>query len=142
MTMAKRNTFQCSIITPERKVLDCEARFVAFPAHDGEMGVLTNRAPLVCKLGIGLLRVEATDRKHVMMIDEGFAQVVENRLTILTERAVGFEEIDAPTAEQALIEARAMSIPDEAAYIARSKAIQRGQVQLKLVRSERTHSTS
>ena len=85
--MAKVETFHCSVVTPERAVLECEARFVAFPAHDGEMGVLPNRAPLVCKLGIGPLRVEGTDAAHVLFIDGGFAQMLDNRLSILTKQA-------------------------------------------------------
>ena len=134
--MARRETFQCTVITPERQVLDCEAKFVAFPAHDGELGVLVNRAPLVCKLGIGLLRIETANDRHVMMVDEGFAQVVDNRLTILTESTAHAEDLDAAVVEQSRVEARAMHVPDEAGYRARSKAIQRAQVQLKLVRTE------
>lgn len=134
--MARRETFQCTVITPERQVLDCEARFVAFPAHDGELGVLVNRAPLVCKLGIGLLRIETANDRHLLMVDEGFAQIVDNRLTILTESTAHAEDLDAAKVEQSRVEARAMRIPDEAGYRARSKAIQRAQVQLRLVRTE------
>ena len=130
-------SFQCTVITPERKVLECDATFVAFPAHDGEMGVLTRRAPLVCKLGIGALRVETADEKHLMFIDGGFAQVVHNRLTILTEQARTPEDLDAATAEQALVEARAMKISDEASFTARDNAIQRAKVQIKLARPAR-----
>src|SRR3972149_6587008 len=85
--MAKTATFHCSVITPERAVLECESRFVAFPAHDGEMGVLRDRAPLVCKLGSGALRVQTSDTAHVLFVEGGFAQVLNNRVTILTEQA-------------------------------------------------------
>ena len=81
--MAKSDTFQCSVVTPERTMVECAATFVAFPAHDGEMGVLFNRSPLLCKLGVGRLRIEAPTENHTMYIDGGFAQVVDNRLTIL-----------------------------------------------------------
>ena len=127
-------SFQCTVVTPERKVLECDATFVAFPAHDGEMGVLTRRAPLVCKLGIGTLRVEAPEEKHVMFIDGGFAQVAKNRLTILTEQARKPEDIDATAAERALGEARAMKITDEASYTARDNAIKRAKAQVKLAK--------
>jgi F-type H+-transporting ATPase subunit epsilon len=130
--MAKVDTFRCSVITPERKVLDCEARFVAFPAHDGEMGVLVRRAPLVCKLGIGPLRVESAERTHLMMVDQGFAQVVRNELTVLTERARKAEEIDVTAAEAALVEARAMKITDRESFDRRQNAIRRAEVQIAL----------
>src|SRR3989304_9885658 len=108
--MVKSDTFHCSVITPERAVLECEAKFVAFPADDGEVGVLPNRAPLVCKLGIGPLRVEGTDFEHVFFIDGGFAQMVNNRLTILTEQARKVEELDVAVAQRSLTDALAMKI--------------------------------
>ncbi len=143
--MATPDTFECNVITPEEKVLECQATFVAFPAHDGEMGVLRKRAPLVCKLGIGTLRIETpapnSDLKgaggaqsHVFFIDEGFAQVFENRLTILTEQARKVDDLDAKSAEAAMVEARAIKITDQASYTKRTKAIQRAQVQLKLAK--------
>lgn len=117
-------------------MLDCDATFVAFPAHDGEMGILVNRAPLVCKLGIGTLRAEtAGNEKHLLFIDGGFAQVVENRLTILTEQAKTPDEIDPAAARQALTDAHAMPITDDDTYTARTNAIRRAETQIKLARS-------
>jgi len=133
--MAKSDTFRCTVITPERAALDCDAVFVAFPAHDGEMGALYNRAPLLCKLGIGTLRVESTGEKHTLFVEGGFAQIVDNHLTILTEQARRPEAIDPAAAEAAMVEAQAMRITDEASYVARDKAIRRSRVQLKLVKS-------
>ena len=133
--MAKTGTFKCSVVTPEQTVLECEATSVVFPAHDGELGVLLNRAPLVCKVGIGQLRVEGGDGNHLMFVDGGFAQVIENRLTILTEQAKTPEAIDAAAARQSLTEATAMAITDDASYTARDNAIQRAKVQIKLGRA-------
>jgi len=80
-------TFHCSVVTPERAVLDTEATFVAFPAHDGEIGILHNRAPLLCQLGKGVLRVENGNITNRFDIQGGFAQMVDNKLTILTDNA-------------------------------------------------------
>jgi len=133
--MAKTNTFQCSVITPERPVLECEASFVAFPAHDGEVGALVNRGPLVCKLGIGALRVETPDQKHMLFIDGGFAQVADNHLTILTEQAKKKDEIDLDTVNKAMADARSMITATVEAVDAKSDAIKRAQIQLKIVGS-------
>ncbi len=132
--MAKTDTFQCTVITPERKVLECESTFAAFPAHDGEMGVLRQRAPLVCKLGIGILRVEGDGEKHELLVDGGFAQVVGNCLTILTEASKEARDVDVDATNQALVEARAMKITDDASSAARNNAIRRAQVQLKFAK--------
>ena len=118
-------------------MLECEAKFVAFPAHDGEVGVLPDRAPLVCKMGIGVLRVETGDAAHLFFVDGGFAQVLNNRATILTEQARRVEELDAAGAERALVDALAMKIPDDAAYIARGNAVQRARAQRRLLETTR-----
>lgn len=131
--MAKTVTFHCNVITPERAILECEARFVAFPAHDGEVGVLPNRAPLVCKMGIGVLRVQTNDATHVLFVDGGFAQMLNNRLTILTEQAKRVEELISAGAQRSLTDALAMKIPDDAACIARTSAIKRARVQQRLI---------
>ena len=135
LIMAKTDTFHCSVITPERAVLECEATFAAFPAHDGEMGVLRDRAPLLCKMGVGILRVESADGQHLLYVDGGFAQVVGNELTLLTEQAKKTDEIDAETAKQAMIDARSMKTPAIESVEARSSAIKRASVQLELAKS-------
>lgn len=129
------NTFHCSIVTPERAVLETEAHSVSLPAHDGEIGILRGRAPLLCQLGIGTLRVEGPDGKEVFFVDRGFAQMADNKLTILTEQARRPSEIDREAAEKALDDAKAMEIrgggeiwDDE-----RLVAIHRAKSQIKLV---------
>lgn len=132
--MAKSETFQCSIITPERVVLETPATFVAFPAHDGEVGILPHRAPLVYKLGIGSLRVETPSGEHRFYIDSGFAQMINNKLAILTEQARKTTEIDAAAAEKALAEAKSIRGGDIKAQEARDLAIRRAKTQIKLAR--------
>jgi len=127
-------TFQCSVVTPERAVLECDASFAALPAWDGEVGVLKNRAPLVCRLGIGALRIETTDGKHVMFIDGGFAEMADNKLTILTSAARLPEELDEAEIAQHLETAQSIEVRDEVTYKARQDAQQRARVQKKLAK--------
>ncbi len=124
-------TFHCSVVTPERAVLECDATSAIFPAHDGEVGILPQRAPLLCRLGIGVLRVETEGKERQYYIDGGFGQMVDNRLTLLTEQARGDDEIDLDAARQALKDAKALSVED--GYDERQAAIHRARVQLKIV---------
>ena len=130
--MARTDTFHCSVITPERAVLETDATFVAFPAHDGEVGILAHRAPLLYKMGIGELRVEAPEGNRRLFVDGGFAQMVDNRLTILTEQARAVEEIDREAARRALEEARSMPTVTETEFAARQRALKRAETQLRL----------
>jgi F-type H+-transporting ATPase subunit epsilon len=120
------------VITPERVVLECEARFAAFTAHDGDVGILLNRAPLVCRLGIGTIRVDTPSGRRTLFIDGGFAQMLDNRLTVLTEQARLLSEIDAAAAERALAQASAILVSDGASFESRQKALRRARAQIAL----------
>jgi F-type H+-transporting ATPase subunit epsilon len=130
--MARNDTFHCSVITPERAVLETEATFVAFPAHDGEVGILPGRAPLLFKMGIGELRVESPAGNHRFFVDGGFAQMVENRLTLLTEVAKAVEDLDRAEAQRALAVAREMPMISDAEFAARQRAVRSAETQLRL----------
>ena len=131
--MAKTDTFQLSVVTPEKIALEREARFVAVPAHDGEMGILCNRAPLLVRLTAGTLRIEGEGEKSALYIDGGFAQMVDNRLTILTEDARTAEEIDSEAAEASLKDAQETRAVGDEEIDARDKSVQRARAQLRLV---------
>lgn len=135
--MAKHDTFRCSVITPERAVLEADATFVAFPAHDGEVGILPGRAPLLFKMGIGELRVESPEGNHRFFVDGGFAQMVENRLTLLTEVAKAVAEIDRAEAQRALAAAREMPMISDVEFAARQRAVRSAETQLRLAPSPR-----
>jgi len=130
--MASSETFHCSVVTPERAVLECDAKFVALPAWDGEVGILRGRAPLLCKLGIGRLRIETAEGRHVLFVDGGFAEMLGDQLTILTESARAPEEIDRQAASADLEAARSLSVTDDASFEARQKALLRARTQLRL----------
>jgi F-type H+-transporting ATPase subunit epsilon len=134
--MAKTTEIRFVVITPERQVLQQAVSSVVFTAHDGEMGVLTGRAPLMCELGIGQLRYETAGQTRRLFIDGGFAQVYENSVTVLTQRAMPAEEIAAETiaaAERAVDELRGT---DAATCAAREQAQQRVRVLRRLQQAQ------
>ena len=124
-------TFKLSVITPDRLVVEAEATFCAIPAHDGEMGIQAHRAPLLVKLGTGWLRAQTTDGTHRLLVDGGFAQMVGNQLSVLTEFAQKPEEIDAATAKADLAAAEALPAISESEFATRQRAIQRARAALK-----------
>jgi F-type H+-transporting ATPase subunit epsilon len=131
--MARTDTFHCSVITPERAMLEAEATFVAFPAHDGEVGILAHRAPLLFKMGAGELRVESPQGNQVLFVDGGFAQMVENRLTLLTEVAKRIEEIDPAAVERQFAEAHRMPMKTDAEFKARQRTLRSAQAQREML---------
>jgi len=126
-------SFKCVIVTPEQQVLDETVTEAIIPAHDGLIGIETNRAPLLVKLGIGQLRVDIASKgsKH-FLIEGGVAQMKDNLLTILTQKAVPATEIDAQSAKAELAEAQARRITDEKSFEDRQAAIQRSMTKQQL----------
>lgn len=119
--MAKEQ-LQFSLITPEAKVFQGAVDFVAIPAHDGEIGILPERAPLVVQLGAGRLKVRTGETEQSWFVDAGFAQVVENRVVILTQQAIRTAEIDRAAAERDLEAAKQMPTADDISLKRRARA--------------------
>lgn len=84
--------FRCTIVTPELQAMDESATQAILPAWDGQIGILTGRAPLLIKLGRGPMRVDLPGgRTQTFQIDGGIAQMKDNRLTVLTNQAAASE---------------------------------------------------
>ena len=81
-------TFHVAVLTPEAPVLEADVLQVLVPGHDGLIGVLTHRAPLLTKLGTGVLRLDSPTEKQRFVIIGGYAQMKDNVLTILTDEAI------------------------------------------------------
>jgi F-type H+-transporting ATPase subunit epsilon len=119
-------SFQVVIVTPEQQVLDETVTQAILPAHDGQIGILTDRAPLLVKLGQGALELSQRQaRPRVFYVEGGIAQMKDNKLTILTQVALPQEQINAQTAHAEFAEASAQRIADDASFQDRQRRLQR-----------------
>ena len=125
-------TFQCTVITPETAVLQEEATSVVIPAHDGEIGILRDRAPLLCRLGIGILRLDGSEGPKRLFIDAGFAEVLDNQVNVLTEQALAADQIDLDAERQALEDARQRKAMTAEEHAARNRDLARAGTKIKL----------
>lgn len=78
-----------TVISPSKAIFEGEADSVVVPAWDGELGILRGHAPMVALLGEGDLRIRSGGSEQRFHVAGGFMQVVEDRLTIMSERASG-----------------------------------------------------
>ncbi len=125
-------TLHVSVVTPEGAVLDTEARSVVFPAYDGEIGILPLHAPLLTALGIGTLRVTRLDGGvERLYVDGGFAQVVDDKVVLLTEQASALADLTPEQAEAELQRFRHLTLSGEELE-ARDRALERARVQRRL----------
>ena len=80
--------FDCDIVTPDREVFQQSVSGVVLPAHDGQIGILTGRAPLLVRLGDGKLTATlAKGGEQSFHVKGGVAQMKGSKLTVLTESA-------------------------------------------------------
>jgi F-type H+-transporting ATPase subunit epsilon len=89
------------IITPDQKVLSTEADQVVLPTEMGEIGILTGHVPLVTKLVAGELKVINDGATEFIAVDYGFAKILGNTVSVLTEAAIDVKEIDLSEVETA-----------------------------------------
>lgn len=81
------------IITPQRVVYKGDAESVNLPGSLKPFQVLYNHAPIVSSLDAGLVTVSA-DRTLYFAVASGFAEVNNNKISILVESAQEASEID------------------------------------------------
>jgi F-type H+-transporting ATPase subunit epsilon len=89
------------IITPDEKILSTEADQVVLPTESGETGILNGHVPIVTKLIAGELKVIKGGNTEFIAVDHGFAKVLGNTISVLTEAAVDVKDIDLADVESA-----------------------------------------
>jgi F-type H+-transporting ATPase subunit epsilon len=87
-------TFRFDLVSPEQLVFSGEVEHVVVPGTEGEFGVLAGHAPLIAMLKPGILKILGPDEQHILVVG-GFAEVSSEGLTVLADRAVPVEEVDA-----------------------------------------------
>jgi len=91
---------QVCVITPDQIFLDQEAEEIILPTNTGLMGVLTNHAPLITALEIGVMLIRVKKDWKPFALMGGFALVKQNQITVLVNEAESEATIDRVEAEQ------------------------------------------
>jgi F-type H+-transporting ATPase subunit epsilon len=123
-------TFRCTVITPNTQVLDQDVTAALIPAWDGEIGLLKQRAPLLVKLGFGSMRIDSDKGSERFFIAGGFAQMKDDKLTLLTDQAIPTSKINTEEAQAALKEAQAFQPQNPAQSKRRQRDIDRAKAML------------
>ena len=90
------------VITPDKVVWDANADEIILPSSTGQLGILTDHAPLLTALDIGVMRLKAEGNWTSIVLMEGFAEVENNKVTILCNGAEEGSNIDLKTAQEEL----------------------------------------
>ena len=122
------DTFKFELITPERMVLSADAAQVLVPGFEGEFTVLPGHAPVISALRPGVVDAALADTRKVrVFVKGGLAEVAADRVTVLAERAIPVEAMDAETvaAELQTAEAELAAAGDDTARLAAATAVER-----------------
>jgi F-type H+-transporting ATPase subunit epsilon len=98
---------QVNILTPDRVFWNDTAEEVILPTNTGQMGVLTDHAPLMTALDIGVMLIRTQKEWLSVALMGGFALVKKNQITVLVNEAESANTIDPAEAEKSYEEARA-----------------------------------
>jgi len=90
------------VITPDKVVWDAMADELVLPSSTGQIGILTDHAPLLTALDIGVMKLKSDSSWTSIVLMEGFAEVEDNKVTILCNGAEEGDSIDAKTAQEEL----------------------------------------
>ena len=90
------------VITPDKVVWDAMVEELILPSSTGQLGILQDHAPLLTALDIGVMRLKTDSSWTSIVLMEGFAEVEDNKVTILCNGAEEGSSIDLKTAQDEL----------------------------------------
>ncbi len=82
------------LVTPSRLLLDEEVDEVTAPGASGEFGVLPNHISFLTLLEIGEMNYKQGSVRHNLALSGGYAEVLDNVMTVLANAAEYANEID------------------------------------------------
>jgi F-type H+-transporting ATPase subunit epsilon len=94
-------SFKTKILTPDGPVFDGAAEGVQVPGELGRFEVLSNHAPVLSSLGVGVIRVKTGKETRQFAVSGGVAEVKANVMVILATAAESEDTIDLNRAEKA-----------------------------------------
>ncbi|MGC8495178.1 MAG: F0F1 ATP synthase subunit epsilon [Syntrophobacteraceae bacterium] len=122
------------IVTPEKKVVSETVDIVVAPGEMGEFGVLPGHIPFLCKLRVGELRYRLGSVQQHIAIMGGYAEVLNNQVTILATAAEAATDIDVIRAKAARerAERRLAESRDKLEFARAQAALQRALARLRI----------
>lgn len=90
-----------TIVTPTGTRAEYNVHHLRAPGIDGDFGVLPGHIPFITALKVGAVTFDQGSAIKFWAVSGGFAEVLDNKVTILAENAEPAESIDVERAEAA-----------------------------------------
>ncbi|PXW94581.1 ATP synthase F1 subcomplex epsilon subunit [Sphaerotilus hippei] len=96
-------TIHVDVVSAEQSIFSGEAKFVALPGENGELGILPRHTPLITRIKPGAVRIERADNgeEEFVFVAGGILEVQPHKVTVLADTAIRGHDLDEAKATEA-----------------------------------------
>lgn len=96
-------TIHVDVVSAEENIFSGEAKFVALPGENGELGILPKHTPLITRIKAGAVRIQRADNgeEEFVFVAGGILEVQPNSVTVLADTAIRGKDLDEAKANEA-----------------------------------------
>src|SRR5207237_10104534 len=96
-------TIHVDVVSAEEQIFSGEAKFVALPGENGELGILPRHTPLITRIKPGAVRIERADtgEEEFVFVAGGILEVQPGTVTVLADTAIRGKDLDEAKATEA-----------------------------------------
>lgn len=95
-------TIHVDVVSAEASIFSGEAKFVALPGEEGELGIYPRHTPLITRVRPGAVRIERADgSEELIFVAGGILEVQPNIVTVLADTAIRGKDLDEAKATEA-----------------------------------------
>jgi F-type H+-transporting ATPase subunit epsilon len=96
------DTFHLEVVTPETRFFSGDVKSAIVPGVEGDLGLLPDHVPLLTQIHPGELQIITDEGETILAVGEGFLEVRQDRISVLTDMAVKEADIDEKAASEAV----------------------------------------
>lgn len=102
------DTVQFELVSPAKLLFSDDVEMVVVPGEEGDFAALPGHAPLISQVRAGVIDIHGDGKvSRRIFVSGGFAEVTQQRCTVLADEACPVESIVRAEAEERLAAARA-----------------------------------
>ena len=96
-------TLHVDVVSAEEAIFSGEAKFVALPGENGELGILPRHTPLITRIRAGAVRILRADtgEEEFVFVAGGILEVQPGTVTVLADTAIRGKDLDEAKAAEA-----------------------------------------
>ncbi len=96
-------TIHVDVVSAEENIFSGEAKFVALPGENGELGILPRHTPLITRVKPGAVRIQPSDGSEevFVFVAGGILEVQPGKVTVLADTAIRGHDLDEAKAMEA-----------------------------------------